>query len=83
MSFMLPVNFCLIYKLIQCSAIAFIYQFESWCLELPIADNEDTHPIISQNKLDGICLKTCCVIKITTLDYCKLGGLERSFLVNV
>ena len=43
------------------------YQFESWCLQLTIAESEDTHPIISQNRLDGIHLKICCVSKIILL----------------
>ena len=31
-----------------------------------MADDEKILPIISQNKLDGICLKTCCLSKITS-----------------
>ena len=88
MLIILPVTFSLIYKLIQCSAAQYIYQFESWCLQLPITENEDTHPKNSQNKLDGVCLKTCCLKKnskvmiillrtdiFSSYQFCKLEGL--------
>ena len=34
-------------------------------MRLPIAENGDTHPIISQNGFDVICLKTRFFSKIT------------------
>ena len=51
--------------LYQCSAVAFNLLI---CKLVPGATycrNEDTHPIISQNGFDVICLKTCCFSKIT------------------
>ena len=48
-----------------------IYQFVSWCLRLPTAENEDTHPIISQNGFDAICLKTHRFSNITNRVPCR------------
>ena len=35
-----------------------IYQFVGWCLRLPYAEHEDTHPIIFQYGFDVSILKT-------------------------
>ena len=47
---------CSKYKVTQYSAVAFIYRFEEWCLQVQIAENEDTLPTISQNVFDFMIL---------------------------
>ena len=58
---------CSKYQVTQYSAVAFIYmyQFEGWCLQVHIAENEDTLTSISLNVFDFMCLKTCFSCKIT------------------
>ena len=53
------------YQVTQYSSVAFIYRFEGWCLQVHIAENEDTLPTISQNVFDFMCRKTCFSCKIT------------------
>ena len=45
--------------------VGLLKQTLRWCLQLPIAENEDTQSTISQNGFYFICLKTCCFSKIT------------------
>ena len=56
---------CSKYQVTQYSAVAFIYRFEGWCLQVHIAENEDTLPTISERIFDFMCLKTRFSCKIT------------------
>ena len=56
---------CPKYRVTQYSAVAFIYRFEGWCLQVHIAENEDTLPTISERIFDFMCLKTRFSCKIT------------------
>ena len=56
---------CSKYQVIQYSAVAFIYRFEGWCLQVHISENEDTLPTISEGIFDFMCLKTRFSCKIT------------------
>ena len=64
MSYLLPTvipvtsHVCSKYQVTQLSAVAFIYRFEEYCLQVHIAENEDTLPTISQRVLDFMRLKT-------------------------
>ena len=60
MSSLLSVNFASIHLLIQCSAVAFNLRIRKL---VPVAENEDTHPIISQNGFDGIVLDHVVSVK--------------------
>ena len=72
MSFLLPnvipvtSHVCSKYQVTQYSAVAFIYWFEGWCLQVHIAENEDTLPTISERIFDFMCLKTRFSRKITS-----------------
>ena len=58
MSSLLPVNYASIIKRSNVLLLHLNYQFVSWCLRLPSAEIEDTHPIIFQNGFDVSVLKT-------------------------
>ena len=56
---------CSKYQVTQYSAVAFIYPFGGWCLQVHIEENEDTLPTISERIFDFMCLKTRFSCKIT------------------
>ena len=56
---------CSKYQVTQYSAVAFIYRFEGLCLQVHIAENEDTLPTISERIVDFMCLEMWFSSKIT------------------
>ena len=54
---------CSKYQGTQYSAVAFVYRFEGWCLQVHIAENEDTLPTISERIFDFMCLKRAFPVK--------------------
>ena len=68
------------YQVTQYSAVEFIYRFEEWCLQVHIAENEDTLPTISQRVVDFMCLKTYLSCKIT--NYILYNSYKYIFLFN-